>query len=42
MNYLGTVFTGGMFNTGDSTQDEIENMENLADKHCKDLMNLIE
>lgn len=42
MNYLGTVFTGGMFNTGNSSTEEIAKMKLLGLKHCEELMKLIE
>ncbi len=42
MDFLGTVFTGSMFNTGNSTQEEILNMEKLAEKHCNDIFKFIQ
>ena len=42
MNYLGSVFTGGMFNTGHSTDEEKQAIEKNAAAHCESIVKMIE
>ena len=41
MNYLGDVFTGGMFNTGNSTDEEKRKMQSLAKLHVETMIKKI-
>ena len=42
MNWLGLVFTGGMFNTGNATKEQVLHMETLAKEHFNHIVQLIE
>ncbi|MGQ4078383.1 NAD(P)H-dependent oxidoreductase [Streptococcus dysgalactiae] len=42
MNLLGSVFTGGMFNTGNATTEQEEELKKLAQQHVNQLISLLD
>ena len=42
MDYLGAIFTEGMFNTGNATAEQVVAMKTLAKQHSQDMIDLLD